>query len=76
MSFNINPEALIVSLLGLIELTTKVIALKKIAQIEERLTRLENYKRTNEAINDLIGQLVPLDQLFSGTSSGHQASPI
>ena len=56
MSFNINPEALIVSLLGLIELTTKVIALKKIAQIEERLTRLENYKYTNEAINNLISQ--------------------
>ena len=59
MSSDANPEALTASLPGLVELTTRVTALKKIAQIKERLTRLENRKRTNEAINDLISQLVP-----------------
>ena len=59
MSSNVNPEALTASLLGLIELTTRVTALEKIAQIKERLIYLENRKRTNEAINDLISQLVP-----------------
>ena len=54
MSSDINPEALIAGLPGLVELTTRVTALEKIAQIEERLTRLENRKRTNKAINDLI----------------------
>ena len=77
-SSDINPEALTAGLIGLAELTTRVTALKKIAQIEERLTRLENCKRTNEAVDNLISrsQLVPQDQPFSGTSSGHQASPI
>ena len=59
MSSDVNLEALTAGLLGLIELTTRVTALEKIAQIEERLTRLENRKRTNEAIDDLISQLVP-----------------
>ena len=54
MSSDTNLEALTAGLPGLIELTTKVTALKKIAQIEERLTRLENRKYTNEAINNLI----------------------
>ena len=54
MSSDANPEALTAGLPGLTELATKVTALKKIAQIEERLTRLENCKRTNEAIDDLI----------------------
>ena len=47
-------EALTASLLGLVELTARVIALEKIAQIEERITPLESCKRTNEAIDDLI----------------------
>ena len=76
MSSDANPEALTAGLPGLAELTARVTALEKIAQIEERLTRLENRKRTSEAIDDLISQPVPQDQLFSGTSSGHQASPI
>ena len=76
MSSDTNPEALTAGLPGLAELTTRVTALEKIAQIEERLTRLENRKRTSEAINDLISQPVPQDQLFLGTSSGYQASPI
>ena len=75
-SSDTNPEALTAGLPGLAELTARVTALEKIAQIEERLTRLENRKRTSEAIDDLIGQLVPQDQLFLGTSSSHQASPI
>ena len=78
MSSDTNPEALTAGLPGLVELTARVTALEKIAQIEERLTRLENRKRTNEALDDLIGQPqpVPQDQPLSGTSSGHQASPI
>ena len=59
MSSDVNLEALTAGLPGLIELTTRVTALEKIAQIKERFTRLENRKRTNEAINDLISQLVP-----------------
>ena len=58
-SSDTNLEALTAGLPGLVELTARVMALEKIAQIEERFTRLENRKRTNEAINDLIGQLVP-----------------
>ena len=54
MSSDTNPEALTTGLLGLTELTTRVTALEKIAQIEEHLTCLENRKRTNEAINNLI----------------------
>ena len=76
MSSDANPEALTAGLPGLVELTARVTALEKIAQIEERLTRLENRKRTSEAIDDLISQPVPQDQLFSGTSSGYQASLI
>ena len=78
MSSDANPEALTAGLPGLTDLTTRVTALEKIAQIEERLTRLENRKRTSEAIDDLIGQsqLVPQDQPFLRTSSSHQASPI
>ena len=78
MSSDVNPEALTAGLPGLAELAARVTALEKIAQIEERLTRLENRKRTNEAVDNPIGQsqLVPQDQPFSGTSSGHQASPI
>ena len=75
-SSDTNPQALTAGLPGLAELTARVTALEKIAQIEERLTRLENRKRISEAIDDLIGQLVPQDQPFLGTSSGHQASPI
>ena len=78
MSSDVNPEALTAGLPGLAELAARVTALEKIAQIEERFTRLENRKRTNEAVDDPIGQSqpVPQDQPFSGTSSGHQASPI
>ena len=77
-SSDTNPEALTAGLPGLVELAARVTALEKIAQMEERLTRLENCKRTNEAVDDLIGQSqpVPQDYPFSGTSSGHQASPI
>ena len=53
-SSDANPETLTAGLPGLAELTARVTALEKIAQIEERLTYLENRKRTNEAINDLI----------------------
>ena len=56
MSSDVNPEALTAGLPGLIELATKVTALEKIAQIEERLTRLENCKRTNEAVDNPISQ--------------------
>ena len=56
MSSDTNPEALTAGLPGLVELATRVTALEKIAQIEERLTRLESYKYTSEAIDDLIGQ--------------------
>ena len=56
MSSDANPEALTASLPGLAELATRVIALEKIAQIKERLTRLENCKRTNEAVDNLISQ--------------------
>ena len=55
MPSDANPEALTASLPGLVELAARVTALEKIAQIEERLTRLENCKRTNEAVDDLIG---------------------
>ena len=75
-SSDANPEALTAGPPGLAELAARVTALEKIAQIEERLTRLENRKRTSEAIDDLIGQPVLRDQSFSGTSSSHQASPI
>ena len=73
MSLDTNPEALTAGLLGLVELTARVTALKKIAQIEERLTCLENRKRTSEAVDNLISQSqpVPQDQPFSGTSSGY-----
>ena len=54
MSSDVNPEALTAGLPGLVELTTKVTALEKITQIEERLTRLENYKYINKALDDLI----------------------
>ena len=60
MSSDVNPEALTAGLLGLVELTAKVTALEKIAQIEERLTRLENRKHTNEAVDNLIGQSQPV----------------
>ena len=53
-SSDTNLEALTAGLPGLVELTARVTALKKIAQIKERLTYLENCKRTNEALNDLI----------------------
>ena len=56
MSSDVNPEALTAGLPGLVELATKVIALEKIAQIKDCLTRLESCKHTNEAINDLISQ--------------------
>ena len=58
-SSDTNLEALTAGLPGLVELTTRVIALEKIAQIEERLTYLENRKYTSEAIDDLINQPVP-----------------
>ena len=61
ISSDANPEALTAGLPGLVELTTRVTALEKIAQIEERLTRLENRKYTSEAIDDLINQPVPQD---------------
>ena len=56
MSSDINPEALTAGLPGLVELAARVTALEKIAQIEERLTSLENCKRINKAIDNLIGQ--------------------
>ena len=40
----------------LADLAARVTALERITQIEERLTRLENRKRTSEAIDDLIDQ--------------------
>ena len=40
----------------LADLTARVTALERITQIEERLTRLENRKRTSEAVDDLIDQ--------------------
>ena len=55
MSSDVNPEALTAGLPGLAELAARVTALKKIAQIEERLTCLENCKRTSEAVDNLIG---------------------
>ena len=55
-SSDANPEALTAGLPGLAELAARVTALEKIAQIEERLTRLENRKRTNEAVDNLISQ--------------------
>ena len=54
MSSDTNLESLIAGLLRLVELIARVTALKKIAQIEERFTRLENCKYTNEAIDNLI----------------------
>jgi Zinc knuckle len=61
----------------LAELAARVTTLEKIAQIEERLTRLENRKRTSDAIDDLIDQPQPSqpDHVFSGSSSGHPTSP-
>ena len=59
MSSDANLEALTAGLPGLVELAARVTALKKIAQIKERLTCLENRKRTSEAIDDLISQPVP-----------------
>ena len=56
MSSDAHPETLTAGLLGLVELAARVTALEKIAQIEERLTRLENCKRTNEAVDNLISQ--------------------
>ena len=55
-SSDANLEAPTAGLPGLVELTTRVTAFEKIAQIEERLTRLESRKRTSDAIDDLISQ--------------------
>jgi hypothetical protein len=62
MSSNANPEALTAGLPGIVKLTARVTALEKIAQIEERLTRLESRKRTSEAIDNLISQSQPVPQ--------------
>ena len=53
-SSDTHPEPFTAGLPGLAELTARVTALEKIAQIEERLTRLESRKRTSDAIDDLI----------------------
>ena len=58
----------------LADLAARVTALERITQIEERLTRLENRKRTSEAIDDLIDQSQPKQDHFSGSSADYQAS--
>ena len=56
---SVHPETSAASLPQptLADLTARVTALERIAQIEECLTRLENRKHTSEAIDDLIDQL-------------------